>query len=212
MVRPTDFAGATSAVSPWWPGVLISVLALVFTVSAFWWLYARRGRLESYEPTAFGAALAGSRFLLRLPIVIYNTGARALVVTDLRVRFVSEAPPFCLTWIGEREHLAFTTTPATMPGPFPVHGRDAVSLIAEFADEIPGVALDQRDYLIRVEALVPGRWVWQDLVTFPLRAGNIWDLPHYGVRLNTPGLLSPQMVAQGSTELENVRRTRAPER
>jgi hypothetical protein len=55
--------------------------------ASFWWLNARRGRLVAAPPGAFALAARPKGILLRLPLAIYNTGARALVVSNLRCRF-----------------------------------------------------------------------------------------------------------------------------
>lgn len=52
--------------------LLVAVLALLFTVASFWWLYARRGSLEVGQPGAYAFA---SKVRLRLPLAFYNTGA-----------------------------------------------------------------------------------------------------------------------------------------
>jgi hypothetical protein len=73
--------------------VAIAVLALLFAVASFWWLNARRGRVVGAVPHAYGMAAAAQVFLLRLPLALYNTGARAIVVRDLRCWF-PEAPRY----------------------------------------------------------------------------------------------------------------------
>ena len=67
--------------------MLVAVLALLFTVASFWWLYARRGSLEVGQPGAYAFA---SKVRLRLPLAFYNTGARSLIVTDLQVLLVDD--------------------------------------------------------------------------------------------------------------------------
>jgi hypothetical protein len=72
--------------------LLVALLALFFTVASFWWLNARRGSLQVGEPGAYAFA---NKPRLRLPTAFYNTGARALIVTDLRLLLVEDAaqPP-----------------------------------------------------------------------------------------------------------------------
>ena len=82
-----------------WDGVdagSSGVLALLFTVLAFWVLNARRGSLQVARP---GAYVFANRVRLRLPLAFYNTGAVALIVTDLRVALSGDdrRPP--LPWI-----------------------------------------------------------------------------------------------------------------
>jgi hypothetical protein len=55
---------------------LVPVGALVFTVASFWWIWLRRGRLT---------AVTSSELRIRFPLVIYNTGTRAIVIENLRL-------------------------------------------------------------------------------------------------------------------------------
>ena len=75
---------------------LVAVLALLFTVASFWWLYARRGLLEVGKPGAYAFA---SNVRLRLPLAFYNTGARSLIVTDVQVLLVDDPAQPPLRWI-----------------------------------------------------------------------------------------------------------------
>jgi hypothetical protein len=64
--------------------------ALVFTVASFWWIQVRRGRIQTYAPHSFAAAVTTDMIRIRLPLVFYNTGARAIVVQNL-----AEGRPIC---------------------------------------------------------------------------------------------------------------------
>lgn len=75
------------------PALLVSVAALIFTVASFWWLQARRGKLILSGITAFSGYVATDRGLgIRLPILLYNTGARTRLVDELRLVFPSWDP------------------------------------------------------------------------------------------------------------------------
>jgi len=69
------------------PALVISILALLFTVFSFWWMNWREGRLIVGPPRAFAAtAQPGDGLLIvQLPLVFYNSGALALVVENLRL-------------------------------------------------------------------------------------------------------------------------------
>ena len=72
------------------PALLVSVAALIFTVASFWWLQARRGKLIMSSIPAFSGYVATDRRLgVRLPIWLYNTGARTRLVDELRLVFPS---------------------------------------------------------------------------------------------------------------------------
>ncbi|MCX5095795.1 hypothetical protein OOK36_44660 [Streptomyces sp. NBC_00365] len=79
---------------------VVSVCALVFTVSSFWWINARQGRLKTWEPHSFAAIFNYSLVRLRLPLVLHNTGAKPIVVQDLRLTFPDEpASHLPLLWM-----------------------------------------------------------------------------------------------------------------
>lgn len=83
---------------------MTAVLALVFTIASFWWINARtrvsarkspRGVLEDHDTATDG---------FRIPVVVYNTGARTRVVETLPLAIVgSEIVP--LEWIATRDGL-----------------------------------------------------------------------------------------------------------
>jgi hypothetical protein len=63
--------------------LVISLLALLFTLSSFWWLNARRGAIQAATPQGY-AFVDG--FRLRLPLALFNSGAVPLLITDLRIQ------------------------------------------------------------------------------------------------------------------------------
>jgi len=65
--------------------IAVAVLALVFTVASFWWLNARKGSIRATQPRAYAFGGSGAQLRLRFPFALFNTGAKALIVGDLRV-------------------------------------------------------------------------------------------------------------------------------
>ena len=59
--------------------LLVSGLALAFAIASFWWLNARKGRLEAAAPASYAFA---DKVRLRLPLAFFNSGAKALIVTS----------------------------------------------------------------------------------------------------------------------------------
>jgi hypothetical protein len=75
----------------YWP-IVVGVLALAFTVLSFWYMNWRRGKLRVGNIQHFGAgkALEGNAdeknvVVITLPLILFNTGARPLVVESLRL-------------------------------------------------------------------------------------------------------------------------------
>jgi hypothetical protein len=143
--------------------IAVGVLALLFTVASFWWLNARRGRLEVVRPRTYAFS---KTVRLRFPLAFYNTGAVALIVADLQL-VVNEEPPLTLKWITTRAVLR----PAKDDGfayatPFSVQGRTTREVVAEFgADREWSPSLGTR-YRVHLQAQVHPSGEWTDLLVF----------------------------------------------
>ncbi|MGW2557648.1 hypothetical protein ACWCXB_00095 [Streptomyces sp. NPDC001514] len=166
---------------------VVSVSALVFTVASFWWLNARQGRLETWEPHSFAAIVRGSMVRLRLPLVLHNTGAKPIVVQDLRVTFPDEpASHLPLLWTASRSRLqpGPDEEQPELPTGFVVAGREAQQLFIEFEAPFSGLVPDARwarDYKVRIQVRVGHRKGWRSLLTFTLRTTNIVHPDRYTV-------------------------------
>lgn len=144
--------------------VIVAALALLFTVASFWWIQVRRGRLVSYEPQTYSGYTTSGGFRFRVPLTIYNTGARTLVVTDLRLRFVDQ--DVAVPMITFRR----TVRPGTddvedFAHPLTIPGRSAVSRFVEFGTNHWAPAPDTW-YRLGVEARDDRGW--SELVRFEL--------------------------------------------
>jgi hypothetical protein len=85
--RPEEmliFACISSGANAWLTSAaVVAGCTLLFTVASFWWLNARRGRLESFEPHTYAAAVTPDKVRIRLPLVLYNTRVIPIVVQNL---------------------------------------------------------------------------------------------------------------------------------
>lgn len=107
--------------------VFIAVLALLFTVGSFWWLHARPGRLVGNRPGEVALAITPQQSRFRFGLVLYNTGARTLVVEELRLRIIEDDR--ALEWITTRDRLRPTSDERIdFCCALPVDGRRAVPL------------------------------------------------------------------------------------
>ncbi|MER7834738.1 hypothetical protein ABTY98_02205 [Streptomyces sp. NPDC096040] len=167
---------------------LVSVCALVFTVASFWWINARQGRLETWEPHSFAAIVHPSLACLRLPLVLHNTGAKPIVVQDLLLTFPNEpASHLPLLWKSSPSRLEpGPDEELKLPAGFAVAGREAKQLFIEFEAPFSGFAAEPRNYKVEIRAKVGHRKGWRPLLTFTLRAANIVDPDRYTVYSNAP--------------------------
>jgi hypothetical protein len=70
--------------------LIISGMAVLFTLFSFWWMHWRRGKIIVGPPRSFAATSKGKDDLLivQLPLVFYNDGAASQVVQNLRLSLV----------------------------------------------------------------------------------------------------------------------------
>lgn len=156
--------------------IVISILALAFTVASFWWMNVRSGHLTSFEPQTYSGYMKEQSFRLRLPLTIYNTGAKTLVVTDLRVVFLKEA--VVVPVITFRSSLKPVSADVVdFAHPFSVPGRQAVTRFVEFGRQDWSPEYEMQ-YAIAVEARTGKAKEWVELVCVELTAPE----PTTGVR------------------------------
>ncbi|MET7664634.1 hypothetical protein ACWGDS_48540 [Streptomyces sp. NPDC055059] len=182
-------AAAVHYAFPSIPGAgVVSVCALIFTVASFWWINARRGHLKSWEPRSFAAIAHRSMARLRLPLVLHNTGAKPIVVQDLRLTFPDEpASHLPLLWMSSPSRLRpGPDEEPELPAGFAVGGREAQQLFIEFEAPFSGFVLEHRDYKVQLQIRVGHRKGWRPLLTFTLWAANIIDPDRYNVYSNAP--------------------------
>jgi hypothetical protein len=160
-------------------GLVVALAALGFTIASFWWLNARTGKIEATAPRAYAFATTPSQTRLRLPLAFHNTGAAALVVTDLRLLIDDDPDVTDLLWETTRDRLRpeagddfrFAT-------PFAVPGRGVRQLIVEFGREGEWPLMPAVRRRMRVEALVHPAQSWTAIVEFD------WWAPGMGINFN----------------------------
>ena len=168
--------------------LLVSTLALAFTVTTFWWLNARRGRLRAYRPHSFAALLGADDLLLTLPLVFHNDGPAPIVVQDLRLRLDKTeeemrqehrpsnepvAPPLRMWWRATRPAVQPESGSRPMPAAFPVDGRKAVQVFIEFGLSKPAYVPRSGPYRAVVEAKLGHRAEWLDVLIFDLHTEQV---------------------------------------
>jgi hypothetical protein len=156
-----------------WAPVTVAVCALLFTIGSFWWLYGRRGRLMVTAPQTYAAAWREDKLILLLPLVFYNTGARDYVVTDLRIRFGDEPVGIPLEWERVRSAMNPSGSPELeLAAAFPVPGRSAVQLFAEFEREPGNRPIEAREHPLVLETLTDKDEYWHPLLRFDLQVSG----------------------------------------
>lgn len=161
------------------PSLVVSVLALVFTIASFWWIQVRRGRLRSYPPTSYAGAFPGTDVRLVLPLVLYNPAPAPITILAFRMRIDPHVCRICgrghdptvpatLSWqavqgqlepAGARNEVRHGTR--VLPSAFPIEGRRAVERFIEFARKDQRLRLADGPYPATVEVLLAHRRLWR---------------------------------------------------
>ncbi len=182
----------------------VSLMALSFTLVSFWWLHARPGRLQTYEPTTWAAFVDRERSAIRLPLVLHNTGAATLVVIGIRLRFIEGGELMAWEWTRTRvDPKADDIEDATAP--FSIPGGETHELVPEFKGAFPGVVPDPRAYPVAIEVLSSLSNDWGEILSFDLQLKNLIHPANYIVYTNQPDYLADQELADGAANLAKLR-------
>jgi hypothetical protein len=165
--------------------LLIACLALAFTIGSFWWLNARQGSLKSFEPHTFAAAATPQQSRVRLPLVLYNTGAKPIVVQDMRLLFPGRESAV-LPWTATRSQLMpVPGDKPVLPAVFSILGRTAQQTFIEFGVSFPA-GVPAQDCQAQIDVKLGHREGWDHLLTFTFRATRITDRDRYITYSNRP--------------------------
>jgi hypothetical protein len=171
----------------WALGVALG--ALGFTIASFWWLNARKGSLTAARPRTYAFA---SKVRLRFPLAFYNTGATALIVSDLRLIVEHDLSPSSLDWLTTRSRLR----PEKHEGvdfakPFTIQGRSTREVVAEFGDDVGWAPLPNSKHRLRLETQIHPADKWVEIVSFDWWAPQTHEaMAFYIAHRNAPGAQS----------------------
>ncbi len=173
--------------------LVVTCLALLFTVASFWWLQARRGRLACFPVQQFAGYLDADRVTVRIPLSIYNHGAAARVVSQLRLTLrPQEGASVVLHALTFRRTLKpMIDDVEDFVHPYAVPGRTVVSRHVEFSspDGVgPSAALLSGHAVTAVvEALIDHDGErWTKLGGFPLHVEAMAHVGRYVAYGNQP--------------------------
>ncbi|WP_144406281.1 hypothetical protein [Arthrobacter sp. SPG23] len=173
--------------------VFIASLALVFTISSFYWLQARRGRLKLYPVVTFSGYITKTRMVLRIPVILFNSGARPRVVTALRLVATDERGKEVIL---ECQSFRKTIDPRAedmddMAHAYAIPARQVVTKHAHFAMDAMPVFTQSVPF--QVQAMVDGRTTWRKLGVAKMHT-EIMYTSSYITYSNNPGVWPPNLV------------------
>jgi hypothetical protein len=160
----TDFLSNNSA-------IIISVLALLFTIFSFWWMNWRRGGLFVGAPRSYAAIGSEGIAVLEFPFIFFNNGPIPIFIQNLQVIILNgENPrPFVFTAtvnkLGKDEGRSMATQ-------FPVRGREAILLICEFQRRPGNIHYEVGSYTVELQAILNKGYKWIRICQFPLHVSS----------------------------------------
>lgn len=175
--------------------LVISSLALLFTVGSFYWLQARKGRLKLYPVTTFSGAAAEPSFFLRVPIVIYNSGAKPRVVSGIRLRFRRDPSVLleCHTFRSSVDPREGDTE--DFAHPYVVPGRNVVTKIAHFRGDGFARHLTDGPSMFDVEIQHDDEREWRSLGSIEVHT-EIMHVGAYITYSNNPGVWTENLIEE----------------
>lgn len=187
---------------------IVASAALIFTVTSFWWIQVRRGKLISFPPQTFSGHLSKDSSAIRLPLTIFNTGAAPIVATDLRLRLQNAAGN---ETIMDAQTFRRSLKPVTddvddFMHPIAVPGRTVVSKHIEFTSAVPPTELlVGTPVRATVEAMQDHGSVWVGLLSFPLHVEIMAHTSAYITYSNQPHLWPPDFKSKAQAAHAQLR-------
>ncbi|MWA12247.1 hypothetical protein [Streptomyces sp. BA2] len=216
-MTPLILAAEQQSSASFTAAAFVAACALVFTVASFWWINAHQGDLKAWKPHSFAACVTSSMARIRFPLVLYNTGAKPIVVLDVRLRFPDEPrPELVLPWTSTRDRLRPEKEDALrLPACFAVAGRTAEQLFIEFGAPYPTFVPEARDYKVVIEAKLGHRKLrhrvlrrrveWESLVVFTLCVAQIAYPKSYIAYSNSPRDITEEDRRKAEAALGDLR-------
>ncbi|MET4924420.1 hypothetical protein P3L51_19020 [Streptomyces sp. PSRA5] len=187
---------------------VVAACALLFTIASFWWLNARQGLLKSYAPHSFAAAVTGSKTLIRIPLIFFNTGPKPIIVQNLRLVFpsVERDGVIVLPWSTTRDRIRpERDDDPRLPSVFVVAGRSAVQVFVEFSTPFPNFIPEHQEYQATIQCKLGHRKQWKGLLVFPIQLGNIASPAKYIAYSNEPDVIAEPDRNKATDALEILR-------
>lgn len=184
--------------------IFISLLALVFTVSSFWWLHVRQGPVITWPPSTWAAHIGQDRSALRLPLAIYNTGAAPRVLLRIRLHFLVSGE--LLDWEWTRTQVDPEKDDVQdVRKAFAIPGRTVYEFVPEFTGQFPGRVPSGQPHRVSIEAVFAGKEQWITLDRFTLNLANLIHPTHYIVYTNDANYLDEQQLQEGTRRRDRLR-------
>ncbi len=153
------------------PALIISSLALLFTIFSFWWMNWRRGKLTVGPPRSFAACSSGEndKIAIHLPLVFYNNGAATNVVQNLRLTLEQEDKKSAILYFNHTLSNFASNDNRKWARQFAIEGRKSYSSIFVFQNKVGRFVFAPKMCEAILEAKLNKKEKWQTLLKFDLQ-------------------------------------------
>ena len=148
--------------------LLISSLALLFTVYSFWWMNWRKGIIKVSYIKSIGLFNSKDKLYIELPLVFFNTGAMPLVIESLRLILIDKD--------NAKKYLHFNATRAALgqnegreySTPFSINKGDSKKVYCEFQKNPSEFSFEVGSYKLLLEGRLYSKKKWIKLREFEI--------------------------------------------
>ena len=156
------------------------------------------------EFQSFSAYIKPKQAVVRVPVTLYNTGAKPLVFVDLRINLSSEGHTCVAASRSYRKSVEpIEDDVLDFPHPYVVDGRSVVTKFVEFVPK-PRVMATGKPAQMTFEVFVSARG-WRKAGSYELRTDIIGDPAIYITYSNNPAHWPEGQLEKAQTALEAVR-------
>lgn len=154
----------------------VALLALLFSVGSFWWIHARKGSLVSYPVITFSGLIDASELQIRIPVVIYNTGAAPSVIRAMKLTYVGvdkkvhtlQSQTFLKTIDPKDSHSDFVHA-------FAIPGRTVITKHVKFVEASAPSTAPGKETLFVLQVLRDENAGWTGLRAIRIHTGLLID-------------------------------------
>jgi hypothetical protein len=185
------------------PAVIVAALALIFTVTSFWWLNARTGDLVSYSVTTFAGSIHVDSLVIQLPVVIHNTGAKTRVVRALRLQGMDQSKSlFHLAAQKFETKLESENDGSDFVHAFAIEGRSVITKYIRFSTMETPLLKPGEPIPLVLEGLIDESDIWKGLKTVYINIGTLGA--SFTTMSNIPDYWQSSALADGRKHQEAV--------
>lgn len=149
--------------------ILISILALMFTVASFWYMNWRPGVLHIGRIRSYAAIAAEPHLVIAIPVAFSNRGALPVLVDNLRLRLPDHGDALTALWFDATvAKLGSQSEGRQLAIPFVVHGGDVVVKVCEFRRQRSGFVFEEGRYKVAIDVRTDRDESWVESKSFEL--------------------------------------------